>query len=116
MAGRNWLARQERQEHCDKEASNTLQRAENAAVRGLWRRQDEVKRMTLELHDPLVEEANAIRRDVSEEQEMARALSKRLARLEEHLAEVGEDQGLAMIEKAESWDTAQENAEEAHPW
>lgn len=39
------------------EASNTLQRAENAAVRGLWRRQDEVKRMTLELHDPLVEEA-----------------------------------------------------------
>lgn len=41
-------------------------------------------------------QANAIRRDVSEEQEMARALSKRLARLEEHLAEVGEDQGAAL--------------------
>ena len=36
---------------------DSLQRAENAAVRGLKRRQDEVKRMTFELHDPLVEEA-----------------------------------------------------------
>ena len=36
---------------------DSLQRAENAAVRGLKRRQDEVKRMTFQLHDPLVEEA-----------------------------------------------------------
>ena len=32
---------------------DSLQRAENAAVRGLKRRQDEVKRMTFQLHDPL---------------------------------------------------------------
>ena len=38
---------------------DSLQRAENAAVRGLKRRQDEVKRMTFQLHDPLVEEAGA---------------------------------------------------------
>lgn len=31
-------------------------RAENAAMRGLRRRQDEARKMTLELQDPLVEE------------------------------------------------------------
>ncbi|CAJ1333426.1 unnamed protein product [Effrenium voratum] len=47
---------------------DSLVRAENAAMRGLRRRQDEARKMTLELQDPLVEEAHAVRAGIAHEQ------------------------------------------------
>lgn len=98
----------------ESDVKDSLQRAENAAVRGLKRRQDEVKRMTFQLHDPLIEEANAIRKGVSDEEEMAQKLSTRLQNLEEGMAELQDDKGSArVVQKAEKFDAAEQSAAQA---
>ena len=95
----------------------SLVRAENAAVRGLRRRHDEARRMTLQLEDPLVQEANAIRSAIPKEEEMLEFLSERLQNLEEATAamvngDVGRD-AFQLVAKAQGFEAAETTAARA---
>ena len=80
---------------------DALQRAENAAVRGLLRRQDSVERGSLQLTDPLMEEAKALRIDIAQEQQMARSLTTKLHTLEETVASCRKEEGSLRLTDAE---------------
>ncbi|CAE7713353.1 ylyB [Symbiodinium sp. CCMP2592] len=95
----------------------SLVRAENAAVRGLRRRNDEARRMTLQLEDPLVQEANAIRSTIPQQEEMEEFLSGRLRKLEEATAamvegDLGRD-AFQLVAKAQGFDFAETTAARA---
>ena len=95
----------------------SLVRAENAAVRGLRRRNDEARRMTLQLEDPLVQEANAIRSTIPQQEEMEEFLSGRLRNLEEATAamvegDLGRD-AFQLVAKAQGFDFAETTAARA---
>ncbi|CAE7802430.1 ylyB [Symbiodinium sp. CCMP2456] len=95
----------------------SLVRAENAAVRGLRRRSDEARRMTLQLEDPLVQEANAIRSTIPQQEEMEEFLSGQLRNLEEATAamvegDLGRD-AFQLVAKAQGFDFAETTAARA---
>ena len=95
----------------------SLVRAENAAVRGLRRRNDEARRMTLQLEDPLVQEANAIRSAIPQEEETLEFLSERLRNVEEATAamvegNLGRD-AFQLVAKAQGFEAAETTAARA---